>query len=157
MRAIALLLLALVPVVVDRPWMPAAEPLEWLAGCWRLSRGGSVVDEQWLRPLGGVMLGSSRTVRGGKTVEYELMVLRYTADGATYEAHPSGQAVATFTSRSAPTGAEIVFENPAHDFPQRVGYRRASADSVVAWISGPAGSSTRTIEFPYARAACAAP
>jgi hypothetical protein len=48
----------------------------------------------------------------------------------------------------------VVFENPAHDFPQRVGYQRRGADSLVAWIEGTMQGQARKIEFPYARATC---
>jgi hypothetical protein len=31
---------------------------------------------------------------------------------------------------------EVVFENPEHDFPKRIGYRLVSADSLEAWVDG---------------------
>ena len=43
----------------------AISQLGWLAGNWRLERNGRVVDEQWMAPAGGVMLGMSRTVIPG--------------------------------------------------------------------------------------------
>jgi hypothetical protein len=109
-----------------------------------------VIDEQWLSPLGG-MMGAGRTVKNGAVLEYEFTIIR---SGATYEARPSGQGTAIFTSSAPPAGNQVVFENPAHDFPQRVGYRRVGGDSVVAWIEGNTGSGLKKIEFPYARAAC---
>jgi len=157
MRALSVLLLTLLAAIGHTPDAPPAEPLTWLSGCWRLNRGTTVVDEQWLNPLGGMMLGTSRTVKSGAVQEYEFVVLRTSATGASYEAHPSGQDSATFTSNTAPTGDEVVFENPAHDFPQKVGYRRINPDSVVAWIEGKMGNSSRKIEFPYRRVACGAP
>jgi hypothetical protein len=158
MRAASTTLLSVLllagPSAPDRP---ASPPLGWLAGCWRLTRGSTVVDEQWLAPLGGMTLGSGRTVRNGTVQDYEFNILRLATGGATYEAHPSGQEPATFTSTGSPEGDQIVFENPTHDFPQRVGYRRVGADSVLAWIEGKAGSGNRRIEFPYGRVGCTAP
>ena len=46
-----------------------------------------------------------------------------------------------------------VFENPAHDFPQEVGYRR-DGDNLLAWIRGTQNGKERRIEFPYTRARC---
>lgn len=155
MRKRSLALVALLPLSVAGP-ADRSEPLEWLAGCWQLTRGASVIEEHWLRPAGGMMLGTGRTLRAGRVTEFEFVVLRYSPTGATYEAHPSGQETATFTTTGAPDGERIVFENPAHDFPQRVGYRRVSRDSMVAWIEGTAGGATKTIEFPYTRARCEA-
>lgn len=150
----ALVLALVLPLTAATGRPPVREPLHWLAGCWQMQRGAAVIEEQWLRPRAGVLLGTGRTVRDGELAEYEFVVLRTTAAGATYEAHPSGQAVATFTATRVPDSTAIVFENPEHDFPQRVGYRLVSRDSLTAWIEGTVGDKSRRIEFPYARAAC---
>jgi hypothetical protein len=99
------------------------------------------------------MVGSGRTVRGGALVEYELMVIRERDEGLVYVAHPSGQPSAEFPASSVSEG-RVVFENPGHDFPQRVGYERRGA-SLQAWVEGTRDGRTRRIEFPYRRAACA--
>ena len=36
----------------------------WMAGCWRQSGLGQIVDEVWLNPGGGALLGVSRSVDG---------------------------------------------------------------------------------------------
>jgi len=71
-----------------------------------------------------------------------------------YEAHPSGQASTVFLSKEV-TDSTVVFEDLKHDFPQRVGYSRMGADSLVAWIAGSRGGRERRIEFPYRRVPCA--
>ncbi len=53
---------------------------------------------------------------------------------ATYVATPSDQARATFAlTQRGPN--EVVFENPTHDFPKRIAYRRIG-DALVATVSG---------------------
>ena len=99
------------------------------------------------------MIGVSRTIRDGKLTSYETIVLREDGDRLAYEAHPSGQSATTFLSTRI-TASELVFENPSHDFPQQVGYRR-DGDSLLAWISGTRNGESRRIEFPYQRARCA--
>jgi hypothetical protein len=47
-----------------------------------------------------------------------------------------------------------VFENAAHDFPQRVLYRREAADRLVARIEGLRNGQPRGIDFPMQRMAC---
>jgi hypothetical protein len=49
------------------------------------------------------------------------------------------------------TENSIVFENLAHDFPQRVGYQLVGPDSLMAWIEGPRNGKMKRIEFPYQR------
>ena len=98
------------------------------------------------------MIGVGRTIRDGKMTAYEMIVLREQGDRLAYEAHPSGQASTTFLSTRI-SASELVFENPAHDFPQEVGYRR-DGDSLLAWIRGTKNGQERRIEFPYTRARC---
>ena len=49
------------------------DDISWLAGCWeRLDpKGGLQIREQWMKPAGGTMFGTGRTVKNGKTVDYE--------------------------------------------------------------------------------------
>ena len=128
------------------------EQVAWLQGCWQMDAGARVVEEQWMAPRGGVMLSMGRTVRDGKLVEYESVLLREQDGKLAYEAHPSGQPSAVFLS-STIDESTVIFENPAHDYPQRVGYKR-EGDSLLAWIDGTAGGKSRRVDFPYRRVAC---
>jgi hypothetical protein len=130
--------------------------IQWLQGCWRSVRGETTIEEQWMVPRGGTMLGMGRTVRGGKTVEYEMVLIKEQNDRLAYEAHPSGQASATFVSTTV-SETSVVFENAEHDFPQRVGYRREGADTVQAWVEGQVNGKSRRIDFSYQRTRCEAP
>lgn len=128
------------------------ENLAFLAGCWKFERDGRVVEEHWLAPAGGTLMGVSRTVAGGRTVEHEFLQIRDLPAGLTYIATPSSQPEARFTAASTGAG-EVVFENPAHDFPQRIRYRR-SGDALHARIEGTIDGKPRAIDFPYARVSC---
>ena len=128
----------------------------WLQGCWELRDGDRVVEERWMLPRAGSMLGVGRTTRGEKLIEHEFVVLTERDGRLAYEAHPSGQATATFMSRPM-SGREVVFEDPTHDFPQRVGYRSTGPGQLLAWIEGTSGGRTRRIEFAYRLVNCIAP
>ena len=134
----------------------SVEALAFLAGCWASERGEAGSGEQWMAPAGGTMLGMSRTVRGGATVAHEFLQIREVEPGKlAYVARPSGQAEATFMLVRAAPG-EAVFENPQHDFPQRIVYRRDGEDRLLARIEGPQGEAWRGIDFPLRRVACVA-
>jgi hypothetical protein len=124
----------------------------WLQGCWELTTPTRSVEEVWTSAKGGSMIGVSRTIQNGKMTSYELIVLREHGDRLAYEAHPSGQPAATFLSTQISL-SELVFENPAHDFPQQVGYR-LDGNALLAWIRGTQNGTDRRIEFPYTRARC---
>lgn len=127
--------------------------LKFMTGCWAFEANGRRVEEHWMAPAGGSLMGDSRTVAGGKTVEYEFLQIRDLPEGLTYIAKPSNQPEAKFVL-SGKTADEVVFENPAHDFPQRIRYRLAG-DSLRARIEGNLGGKPRGIDFPYTRTTCA--
>ncbi len=145
---------ALAAAVWMQPSKPVPDDLGWLSGCWAFTRNGRHVIENWTPAEGGTLVGVSRTVADGKTVEYEFLLIRAGAAGLEYVAKPSGQAEATFTSTRV-TASEVVFENPAHDFPKRILYTR-DGDTLLAAIEGPRNGQTRRVEFPYMRVDCAA-
>lgn len=129
--------------------------LAWMAGCWRSERGGVLSEEQWMAPAGGAMFGTSRTVRDGRLVEFEFLEIRARDGGVDYVAHPSGQATTTFTLRAPDDdGRDAVFENPEHDFPRRIVYRREPDGSMHARIEGERRGQTQVIDFSKARVSC---
>lgn len=128
------------------------DQMAWLKGCWVQAKPKSAVEELWMAPGGGVMLGLGRTVRDGKLREYEFVRIVEIDGSLAYVAEPSGQAKATFPLKSL-TAGEAVFEDPAHDFPQRVIYRRVGPDAVTGRIEGQIGGQTKAVDFPYKRCA----
>ena len=127
--------------------------LAWLAGCWERASGPRLIEEHWTRPLGGLMLGNGRTLQGDSLVEFEQMRLFERGGRVVFAAAPSGQAPAEFESASMSDTA-VTFANAAHDFPQRIVYRRRGADSVLASIEGTVGDRARVLHYPYGRVAC---
>ena len=135
---------------------PAADPiasLSWMSGCWSRAVGARVVEEAWLSPRAGGMLGMGRTTDGTRLVEFEFMRIHQRGDTLIFAASPSGQAPSEFRARP-PYATEVVFENPAHDFPQRVRYKRAGKDSLHARVEGTRNGAVRGVDFHYARVAC---
>ena len=129
--------------------------LAWLAGCWEGTySNGRIVSEQWMKPLGNVMMGMSRTVSNGKTVAFENVRLEQSEDGAiSYIANPSGQEEAAFRLVEL-DGTRAVFENPGHDYPQRIIYELVSPDSLSARIEGTIDGKIKGSGFPYRRVKC---
>ena len=129
------------------------ERLAWLSGCWEFTAGARTVEEQWMSPRGKAMMGMSRTVRGGRLIAWETVLLREDSTGAiTYNAFPSGRPAAVFPA-SELSDSHAVFVNPSHDFPQRIIYRRRG-DTLAARVEGTAGGATRGSDFPYLRVPC---
>ena len=102
------------------------------------------------------MLGSSRTVVGGATRGFEHLRLLARGDTLVYTAIPSGQTETDFRSTIV-SADSLVFENRAHDFPQRISYRRIGADSLAARVEAPGPNNTmRGFAIPMGRVECTA-
>ena len=133
------------------------EQLAWFTGCWAYTSPRVVIEEHWMKPAGGSMLGMSRTLRrtpsGDSTIAWEFIRLYARGIDLVYAAQPHNQPSAEFVSEKV-SDAEVVFANPAHDFPQRIIYRRVRNDSLRARVEGTQAGRTRGSDFPYARVAC---
>lgn len=122
----------------------------WLTGAWLLERGASRTEEHWSTPASNGMLGTSRTLRGDRMVEFEF--LRIVArDGAIYYiAQPGGRPATEFKLTSF-DGVTAIFENPQHDFPKRILYKKKPDGSLTARIDAGAGVTQGVMEFPFKR------
>jgi Domain of unknown function (DUF6265) len=132
---------------------PTVAQVGWMAGCWEQSAGARVIEEQWMRPRAGLMLGVSRTVVGDSLREYEQVALFERGGRLVYAATPARQPPAEFESIAVSDSA-VTFENPTHDFPQRVIYRRRGADSLLARVEGMRRGQLRGSDYPYRRVPC---
>lgn len=152
-RSTAVAILATLLLISARDANAQIVRAAWLAGCWEARSATRVVEEQWLAPRGRTMLSMGRTVHGDTLVDYEQVVLREKNGKLEYEAHPFNQPMAVFVSTQI-AESSLIFENPLHAYPQRVGYTRRGADSLIAWIDGTTGGKSRRVEIPYAKVRC---
>lgn len=129
------------------------EHAAWLAGCWVTHRGPATVEEQWMAPAGGTMLGMGRTIRDGRLDDYELMLIRAKDGRVDYEAHPMMQPTAVFTA-TVISDTLLQFENPRHDFPRLIAYHRRGPDSLIARIAAGPAPGDKQVAFPYRRVTC---
>jgi Domain of unknown function (DUF6265) len=130
------------------------DQLAWLSGCWAAHNADEGSIEYWSSPAGDMMLGASKTVKGGKTIAYEFIQIRVISGGKlAYVAKPSGQNEATFPLASL-TANEFIFENPAHDFPQRISYRLVKPGELLARIEGTHNGKQRAIDYPMKKVPC---
>lgn len=120
-----------------------APSLAWISGHWCAELGQEIVEEFWLPPHGGVAIGMSRTRRDGRTAGFEYLRIVEIDGIPSYIAQPGGRPPTTF-ERTAGGERWIRFENPGHDFPQRIEYRR-DGDALHAEIAGPGEGGTETV------------
>lgn len=126
---------------------PSLEPLDWLAGSWSGESEKQTTEEVWLAPRGGVMLGLNRSTGEPEKASYVYLRIQSTVDGITYFARPMGEQETAFPMKSMTPG-EVVFENPSHDFPQRITYR-LNAEQLQVEIEGVVAGESRTQQWRF--------
>jgi len=147
--AFTLIALALATSVHAAPADDVAA-LGWMAGSWIAEKDGVVTRETWLPPVGGAMAGAGQTNPAGRPASIEHMKITAEPAGATFTAIVPGQPPTPFVLRSGGAAGEAVFENPAHDFPQRVIYRRCGED-LCARVEGTLRGRTASESWRYQR------
>ena len=109
-----------------------------------------------MAPRGGLMVGMSRSIRGGRATGHELATISTDSDGLlVYHAEPSGQSPADFPARSVEDG-RLEFVNAEHDFPQKIVYARMDENFVHAAVFGEADGAEPVFLIPYRRVKCPA-
>ena len=125
--------------------------LGWLEGTWSGEKDGVRSDEVWTSARGGALLGVHRDVKGGRMVSWEF--LRIQADGSAIVFYASPQSAPPTPFTLVESGAQrVVFENKAHDFPQRILYWKDAAGALHARIEGPQGDKVASEEWTWNRA-----
>jgi hypothetical protein len=125
---------------------PEVEDLAWLSGAWASRDGDKWTEEWWTPPRGGIMIGAGFSGRGDKAASFEHMRIMADEDGRiAFFGMPGGAPAVRFPLVKAGTG-EAVFENPAHDHPQRISYRLEGA-SLTATVSQIDGSRAQSWTF----------
>jgi hypothetical protein len=109
--------------------------LSWLAGNWVEDGKSRTVRERWAGPYGGVLLGIGVTTQADTAKSYEFFRIAKTAAGLSYFASPNGASPTEFKAVEICAG-KVVFENKAHDFPQRVIYTKGANGTLNARVEG---------------------
>lgn len=141
------ILLIAAALAAQGPPPPGQPDLDWLAGYWLACDERMEVAELWTTRRGGVMLGGSITY-GIQAFGWEQVRIETTIDGATmqYVARPRGAAADTVFRLARGGPNEAVFENPAHDYPQRIIYRR-EGEVLAARTEDMAGGSGQDFRY----------
>lgn len=134
-------------------WASGVEDLSWIAGCWELKMGPVTIEEMWTAPAGGTLLGMGRTIKNGRAVFSEFLKIETKAGKIVYTPRIGTKQSPVDFVLFRSSADEVVFENPAHDFPQRIIYRK-QPEGLFARIEGTDKGKQRGEDFPYKRVAC---
>jgi hypothetical protein len=128
---------------------PRIEDLGWMAGRWAGTAGGIEMEEYWIEPKGGIMLGVHRDTESGELAFFEYLRIEEREGKIVYLASPKGGAPTRFTLTRLDE-AHAVFENPEHDFPQRIIYHLRDG-VMTSRIEGTLDGELRSSEWKWSR------
>lgn len=116
----------------------AVKNSNWLIGRWENNSKEGNLSEFWTKANDSTLLGESYFVIGKDTVFGEKVELKQRGNDFIYEARVAKQndeKPVPFKLTSSSEN-EMIFENPAHDYPNKIVYQKVSNDSLVAEIFG---------------------
>lgn len=123
--------------------------LTWMAGSWGQEKDGVITRETWLAPVGGVMAGAAQTNAPGRKPLVSYYRISVEPAGVTFTAILPGQPPTPFVLLPGKDG-EATFENMAHDFPQRVIFRRCG-EQLCGRIEGTVRGKLEAEDWRYTR------
>ena len=110
----------------------------WLLGKWETKTAEGILSESWKQVNDSTFQGESFFIKQKDTLHFETITLQQKGKDLFYNATVKGQnenKAVTFRLTNK-TEKQLVFENPKHDYPQKITYALITKDSLTATISG---------------------
>lgn len=126
------------------------ENVKWLIGSWGNTTKEGNLTETWSQKNDSTLSGKTTFIAGKDTLFTETIEIIQVSDSLLYNTKVSNQNEGKTVSFkvSILTENQIIFENPKHDFPQKITYTKISSDSLVAKISGKKDDKESFEEYP---------
>ncbi len=121
----------------------------WFLGNWENSSKEATFKELWKKKNDSSFVGESFVIVEKDTVFYEKIDLFESTDSLFYKVSVKDQnkekPVSFYMTKSNEN--ELTFENPKHDFPNKIVYTKITKDSLVATIYGKKGGKEMSETF----------
>jgi hypothetical protein len=150
-RAVTITLMTCAGILSPQALIANDVDLTFLQGHWCMKAGNKQIEEYWLSPAEGESVGIGRTLTDGKMTSFEYMRINGRGASMSYTAQPGGSEATHFSATGSGSNW-LAFENPRHDFPQKIEYSR-EGDTLKASISGP-GEEGKEMAFVFEYQRC---
>jgi phosphatidylserine/phosphatidylglycerophosphate/cardiolipin synthase-like enzyme len=111
---------------------------DWLLGKWENKSGNGNLLETWKKANDSIFIGESYFIKGEDTLHSEQIKLEQKGEQLSYITTIKGQdndKPVTFLHNTEIV-KQLVFENPANDYPKKIIYSQISKDRMIIQISG---------------------
>lgn len=123
------------------------EKLSWIADRWVSAEGETRSYEHWEKISDELFTGGSETINNGDTIFTEKLKIEKIDGEIFYIADVKHNPAPVKFKMTSLNDYEAVFENPEHDFPQKITYRLEEG-ILHATIEGPGSSGAwRKVDF----------
>ncbi len=129
------------------------EQASWLIGTWKRNTSKGIVYERWIQKSADEFYGLSYSIKENDTIIFETISIVQDNDRLTYipRVPDQNEGRPIHFHQSIINNREMVFENPDHDFPQRISYTLIKQDSLIAVVSGEQHGTITERSFPMKR------
>ncbi|MEO5776506.1 MAG: DUF6265 family protein [Flavobacterium sp.] len=112
--------------------------MDWLVGNWEQKLPDGTLKETWAKENDSTFSGNSYFINTKDTVHFESIKLTQKAEELTYSATVVGQNndEAVDFKLTSDVDNTFTFENLAHDYPQKITYKKVTSDRLIATVSG---------------------
>lgn len=126
----------------------------WLLGTWKHEATNSTTFESWRKASDKTLEGESWRVNKAtqQRVFGEAILLAEMGGEVFYLPKTSDNPLPVAFKLTSSQANEVAFENPKHDFPQKIHYKLNADGTVTALVSGTMNGQSRQIEFRYVKA-----
>jgi len=111
---------------------------DWLIGNWENKNPDGILTENWEKVNDSTFSATSYFIKGKDTLHFESIILAQLGETLTYKATVKGQNEdkPVFFPSTLESDKQLVFENPKHDYPQKITYTKGANNTMTAEISG---------------------
>ena len=155
MKKWSFFLVLLVFSLVVKAQNNSIKQFSFLIGGWIMETPNGKITEYWRNEVDSLMGDSYSIGSSGERVLLETLIIKKINGDFYYCSKVREQNNnLTINFKLLPKngdGNTFVFENLAHDFPQRVVYQNKGAERLLAWIEGVKNGKQKKSEFSYIR------
>jgi len=127
------------------------DSLSWIVDNWVNADGETVSYEHWQKINDSLFEGGSETVKNGDTIFAEKLKLVMQNGDIFYVADVKHNPAPVYFKLTSQGSNFAVFENPEHDFPQKITYK-IEEGNLHAFIEGPGKSGNwQKVDFYFNR------
>ena len=122
---------------------------DWLIGNWENKNPDGILTENWQKLNDSTFTAASYFIKGKDTLHFESIILAQSGETLTYKAIVEGQndGKAVSFHSTIETENQFVFENPQHDYPQKITYTKGTNNTLTAEITGKLNGKQTTERF----------